>query len=119
MRACYSLSLQPFEHPVCTPEGAVFDLLNIVPYLKKYGHNPVSGKVCFDLNIIENVVLFFAVTISPWIQSHSSSYTTTRIMTVCACVALCYNYFVCDFQLCVCVYFCRCLPLSCHIQSVQ
>ena len=40
-----SLSLQPFEHPVCTPEGAVFDLLNIIPYLKKYGHNPVSGQV--------------------------------------------------------------------------
>lgn len=44
-----SLSLQPFEHPVCTPEGAVFDLLNIVPYLKKYGHNPVSGKVSLTL----------------------------------------------------------------------
>lgn len=41
-----SLSLQPFEHPVCTPEGAIFDLLNIIPYLKKFGHNPVSGQVC-------------------------------------------------------------------------
>lgn len=50
MHAYYSLSLQPFEHPVCTPEGAVFDLLNIVPYLKKYGHNPVSGKVRFNCN---------------------------------------------------------------------
>ncbi|KAI9286161.1 peptidyl-prolyl cis-trans isomerase-like 2 [Umbelopsis sp. AD052] len=41
---CCSLSLQPFEHPVCTPEGIVFDLVNIVPYLKKYGTNPVTGK---------------------------------------------------------------------------
>jgi peptidyl-prolyl cis-trans isomerase-like protein 2 len=41
---CCSLSLQPFEHPVCTPEGIVFDLVNIVPYLKKFGTNPVTGK---------------------------------------------------------------------------
>ncbi|XP_019850074.1 PREDICTED: peptidyl-prolyl cis-trans isomerase-like 2 [Amphimedon queenslandica] len=42
--SCCSLSLQPFEHPLCTPEGVVFDLMNIVPYLKKYGHSPVTGK---------------------------------------------------------------------------
>ncbi|KAJ3055105.1 RING-type E3 ubiquitin-protein ligase ppil2 [Rhizophlyctis rosea] len=41
---CCSLSLQPFEHPVCTPEGICFDLLNIVPWLKKYGTNPVTGE---------------------------------------------------------------------------
>jgi peptidyl-prolyl cis-trans isomerase-like 2 len=23
---CCSLSLQPFEHPVCTPDGIIFDL---------------------------------------------------------------------------------------------
>ncbi|EDV22192.1 uncharacterized protein TRIADDRAFT_29227 [Trichoplax adhaerens] len=42
---CCSLSLQPFEYPVCTSEGIIFDLLNIVPYLKKYGHNPITGQV--------------------------------------------------------------------------
>ncbi|RUS16589.1 peptidyl-prolyl cis-trans isomerase-like 2 [Endogone sp. FLAS-F59071] len=41
---CCSLSLTPFEHPVCTPEGHVFDLVNIVPYIKKYGTNPVTGQ---------------------------------------------------------------------------
>eukprot|EP00118_Oscarella_pearsei_P012449 m.91995 g.91995 ORF g.91995 m.91995 type:complete len:471 (+) comp36711_c1_seq14:136-1548(+) len=41
---CCSLSLQPFEHPYCTKDGTVFDLLNIVPYLKQYGHNPVTGE---------------------------------------------------------------------------
>ncbi|ORZ07114.1 hypothetical protein BCR42DRAFT_360652 [Absidia repens] len=41
---CCSLSLQPFDHPVCTPEGIVFDLVHIIPYIKKYGTNPVTGK---------------------------------------------------------------------------
>ncbi|OZJ05976.1 hypothetical protein BZG36_01215 [Bifiguratus adelaidae] len=41
---CCALSLQPFEHPVCTDEGIVFDLLNIIPYIKKYGTNPVTGQ---------------------------------------------------------------------------
>ncbi|MXQ97632.1 hypothetical protein E5288_WYG019126 [Bos mutus] len=36
--------LQPFAYPVCTPEGVVFDLLNIVPWLKKYGTNPSNGE---------------------------------------------------------------------------
>jgi len=39
-----SLSLQPFENPLCDKEGHVFDLLAIVPYLKKYKTNPVTGK---------------------------------------------------------------------------
>uniref|UniRef100_A0A672JC93 RING-type E3 ubiquitin-protein ligase PPIL2 n=1 Tax=Salarias fasciatus TaxID=181472 RepID=A0A672JC93_SALFA len=39
-----SLSLQPFEYPVCTEEGVVFDLLSIVPWIKKYGTNPATGE---------------------------------------------------------------------------
>lgn len=39
-----SLSMQPFENPLCTKEGIVFDLLNIVPFLKKYGKNPSTGN---------------------------------------------------------------------------
>ncbi|KAK9728920.1 cyclophilin peptidyl-prolyl cis-trans isomerase Cyp8 [Basidiobolus ranarum] len=41
---CCSLTLQPFQHPVCTPEGTVFDLESIIPYIKKYGTNPVTGE---------------------------------------------------------------------------
>lgn len=41
---CCSLSLQPFEHPVCTPEGVVFDILSIVPWIKERGMNPVTGE---------------------------------------------------------------------------
>uniref|UniRef100_A0A8C3G3W9 RING-type E3 ubiquitin-protein ligase PPIL2 n=1 Tax=Cyclopterus lumpus TaxID=8103 RepID=A0A8C3G3W9_CYCLU len=40
-----SLSLQPFEYPVCTDEGVVFDLLSIMPWIKRYGTNPISGEV--------------------------------------------------------------------------
>ncbi|KAH8148414.1 uncharacterized protein LAJ45_07516 [Morchella importuna] len=38
-----SLSLQPFSHPVCTADGTIFDLTNIIPWLKKHGTNPVTG----------------------------------------------------------------------------
>uniref|UniRef100_A0A4W4F2P3 RING-type E3 ubiquitin-protein ligase PPIL2 n=1 Tax=Electrophorus electricus TaxID=8005 RepID=A0A4W4F2P3_ELEEL len=41
-----SLSLQPFEYPMCTSEGVVFDLMSIVPWIKKFGTNPISGEVC-------------------------------------------------------------------------
>ncbi|XP_066544987.1 RING-type E3 ubiquitin-protein ligase PPIL2 [Amia ocellicauda] len=54
-----SLSLQPFEYPMCTPEGHVFDLLSIVPWIKKFGTNPISGekleaKSLIKLNIAKN-----------------------------------------------------------------
>ncbi|KAJ6074204.1 uncharacterized protein N7446_001981 [Penicillium canescens] len=39
-----SLSLQPFSHPVCTPTGTLFDLTNILPWIKKHGTNPVDGS---------------------------------------------------------------------------
>lgn len=38
-----ALSLQPFEHPVCTSQGTIFDLTNILPWLKKHHTNPVDG----------------------------------------------------------------------------
>lgn len=41
---CCALSLAPFEDPVCTPEGHVFDILYIMPFIKKYQRNPVTGK---------------------------------------------------------------------------
>ena len=39
-----SISLQPFQSPVCTSEGTVFDVENILPWLEKHGTDPVSGK---------------------------------------------------------------------------
>lgn len=40
---CCAISFTPFEEPVCTDDGTVFDILNIVPYIKKYGRHPVKG----------------------------------------------------------------------------
>uniref|UniRef100_A0A8L8KFP8 RING-type E3 ubiquitin-protein ligase PPIL2 n=1 Tax=Heligmosomoides polygyrus TaxID=6339 RepID=A0A8L8KFP8_HELPZ len=39
-----ALSLIPFEDPVCTRSGEIFDLTHIIPYLKKNGVNPCTGK---------------------------------------------------------------------------
>jgi peptidyl-prolyl cis-trans isomerase-like protein 2 len=40
---CCALTFTPFENPVCTPDGTVFDLVNILPWLKKHGTNPITG----------------------------------------------------------------------------
>ncbi|XP_066355799.1 peptidyl-prolyl cis-trans isomerase CYP65-like [Miscanthus floridulus] len=40
---CCSLTFLPFEDPVCTVDGSVFDLMSIIPYLKKFGKHPVTG----------------------------------------------------------------------------
>eukprot|EP00842_Homolaphlyctis_polyrhiza_P004324 jgi/Hompol1/4893/HPOL_001036-RA len=42
--SCCALSLQPFENPMCTPDGTIFDLINIIPWLRKHGTNPVTGQ---------------------------------------------------------------------------
>lgn len=47
-----SLSLQPYENPYCDAEGHLFDLLAIVPYLKKFKTNPVTGKPLDLKNLI-------------------------------------------------------------------
>jgi peptidyl-prolyl cis-trans isomerase-like protein 2 len=53
------VSLQPFQHPVCAPDGTTFDLTNILPWLKKHGTNPVTGeklesKDLLKLNYLKN-----------------------------------------------------------------
>ncbi|KAK1138328.1 cyclophilin peptidyl-prolyl cis-trans isomerase Cyp8 [Aspergillus melleus] len=48
-----SLSLQPFSHPVCTPSGTVFDLTNILPWIKKHGTNPVDGSPLKSADLIK------------------------------------------------------------------
>lgn len=41
---CCALSLQPWSLPVCSvSEGTLFELTNIVPFLKKHGINPATG----------------------------------------------------------------------------
>uniref|UniRef100_A0A2P2KED0 Cyclophilin-10 n=1 Tax=Rhizophora mucronata TaxID=61149 RepID=A0A2P2KED0_RHIMU len=40
---CCALTFTPFDDPVCTADGTVFDILNITPYIRKYGKHPVTG----------------------------------------------------------------------------
>ncbi|XP_068654233.1 peptidyl-prolyl cis-trans isomerase CYP65-like [Aristolochia californica] len=40
---CCTLIFTPFEDAVCTSDGSVFDIMNILPYIKKYGKHPVTG----------------------------------------------------------------------------
>jgi peptidyl-prolyl cis-trans isomerase-like protein 2 len=39
-----ALSLTPCKNPVCAPDGTVFDLLQIVPYLQKHKVHPVTRQ---------------------------------------------------------------------------
>ncbi|KAF2087345.1 cyclophilin type peptidyl-prolyl cis-trans isomerase/CLD [Saccharata proteae CBS 121410] len=48
-----AISLQPFEHPVCTTAGTIFDLTNILPWLKKHGTNPIDGTPLKSADLIK------------------------------------------------------------------
>jgi len=41
---CCAITFTPFEDPVCSPDGCVFDIVNVVPYIQKYHRNPVTGE---------------------------------------------------------------------------
>jgi len=47
-----ALSLTPFETPVCTPEGVLFDIVNLMTYIKEHKTNPVSGESMTTKDII-------------------------------------------------------------------
>lgn len=49
---CCSLTFVPFEDPVCTADGSVFDLMSIVPYIKKFGKHPVTGALLKQEDLI-------------------------------------------------------------------
>eukprot|EP00878_Enallax_costatus_P005031 GHUV01005291.1.p1 GENE.GHUV01005291.1~~GHUV01005291.1.p1 ORF type:complete len:453 (+),score=156.64 GHUV01005291.1:285-1643(+) len=40
---CCAITFTPFEDPVCTEDGTVYDIVNVVPYVKKHGKHPVTG----------------------------------------------------------------------------
>lgn len=49
---CCAISFQPWRIPVCSPDcGIAFELTNLIPYLRKYGTHPVTGKP-FELDDI-------------------------------------------------------------------
>ncbi|CBN74643.1 conserved unknown protein [Ectocarpus siliculosus] len=49
---CCALSLAPFETPVCTKEGVIFDILNIMPYVRKHKKNPVTGEALTPKDLV-------------------------------------------------------------------
>mmetsp|Transcript_39344 Transcript_39344/g.116617 ORF Transcript_39344/g.116617 Transcript_39344/m.116617 type:complete len:554 (-) Transcript_39344:92-1753(-) len=53
---CCGLSLQPFDQPVGTPDGSIFDVAHIVPYIKKFGVNPLTGA---KLEVSELIPMHF------------------------------------------------------------
>jgi peptidyl-prolyl cis-trans isomerase-like protein 2 len=48
-----NLSMAPFKDPYCTEDGTIFDLLSIVPYIKKYKKNPVTGGPMKESDLIK------------------------------------------------------------------
>lgn len=53
------LSLQPFEIPYCDTDGNIFDLQALIPFIKRFKINPVTGKyidfkTLIQLNIRKN-----------------------------------------------------------------
>ncbi|GKU94899.1 hypothetical protein SLEP1_g8323 [Rubroshorea leprosula] len=49
---CCALTFTPFEVPVCTSDGSVFDIMNIIPYIRKYGKHPVTGALLKQEDLI-------------------------------------------------------------------
>lgn len=55
---CCAITLQPWKHPVADPtDGTVYELTNIVPWLKKHGISPASAQ---ELNPEDLLSLHFA-----------------------------------------------------------
>ncbi|KAI9335909.1 peptidyl-prolyl cis-trans isomerase-like 2 [Obelidium mucronatum] len=50
---CCALSLSPFDVPRCTKDGLIFDLMHILPWIKKHGTNPVTGEPLAAKDLIE------------------------------------------------------------------
>ena len=50
---CCSLSMQPFTMPVCTTSGNIFEFVNILAFLNKYGVNPINGDKMSRKDLIE------------------------------------------------------------------
>ena len=47
------MSLQPFQDPVCTPEGQIFDHENIIRWLLNHDANPTNGKSLRQADLIK------------------------------------------------------------------
>ena len=48
-----NISMTPFRDPYATEDGVIFDLLNIVPYLRKHNRNPMTGAPMQQADLIK------------------------------------------------------------------
>jgi len=48
-----AVSLQPFHTPVCAPDGTIFDIDHILPWLLKQGTNPVNGETLKSADLLK------------------------------------------------------------------
>lgn len=48
-----TLSLLPYNHPYCDPKGNIFDLEALLPWLRKFKVNPVTGEPLSDKNLLK------------------------------------------------------------------
>jgi len=48
-----TLSLLPYSHPYCDQQGNIFDLEALLPFLRRFKVNPVSGEPLNDKNLIK------------------------------------------------------------------
>lgn len=39
-----ALTMKPFETPVCTRDGTVYELLAIIPFIRQHGTDPMTGE---------------------------------------------------------------------------
>jgi len=48
-----AVSLQPFHTPVCAPNGTIFDIDHILPWLLKHGTNPINGETLKSTDLVK------------------------------------------------------------------
>jgi peptidyl-prolyl cis-trans isomerase-like 2 len=77
-----ALSLQPFETPVCTAEGLIFDHENIIRWLMKHDTNPVTGGPLRQSDLIK--LNFAKAETGEWVDPVTSKVLTdnTHIVAV-------------------------------------
>ncbi|GAA5849200.1 hypothetical protein JCM8547_006476 [Rhodosporidiobolus lusitaniae] len=49
---CCALTLKPFDTPVCTIDGTVYELMAIIPFLREHGTDPMTGKKMSPGNLV-------------------------------------------------------------------
>jgi len=47
------VSLQPFHTPACAPDGTIFDIDHILPWLLKHGTNPINGETLKSTELVK------------------------------------------------------------------